>query len=75
MSVIEHDNAAKLLRMAGQIADFWRAYPKAQAVEGISAHINKFWTPRMRTDFLAAYGAQDSRLDALLSDARGLIRA
>lgn len=75
MSVIEHDHTGKLLHMAGQIADFWRAYPQDQAVEGIATHINKFWTPRMRADFLAACDAENAAVDALLGAARAKIRA
>lgn len=66
MSDIHHDNAAKLARMAGQIADFYRAYPQETAVEGIAAHINKFWTPRMRADFLAAFGENSDQLSPLV---------
>ena len=64
--MIEQDNAAKLLRMAGQIVDFWRAYPPEAAVEGISSHIGKFWTARMRADLLAASAAEGAALDPLL---------
>ncbi|MCA0404596.1 MAG: formate dehydrogenase subunit delta [Proteobacteria bacterium] len=75
MSEIDHDNAAKLARMAGQIADFYRPYPEQTAVEGISTHINKFWTPRMRAEFLTAFPEGDDALDPLLRAARPLIRA
>jgi formate dehydrogenase subunit delta len=34
--------------MANQIADFFRAYPRERAVEGIATHLRKFWDPRMR---------------------------
>jgi formate dehydrogenase subunit delta len=54
MSEIEHDSEAKLLRMATQIADFYKSYGDAKATEAIAGHINKFWTPKMREDFLAA---------------------
>ncbi|MCB1534608.1 MAG: formate dehydrogenase subunit delta [Rhodoblastus sp.] len=46
-------NTAKLARMAGQIADFFRAYPDAQAASSVAEHINKFWTPKMRAELLA----------------------
>ena len=35
----------KLIRMAVEIANFFRNYPEERAVEGIATHINKFWTP------------------------------
>jgi formate dehydrogenase subunit delta len=58
-------NTTDLVRMANQIADFFRAYPEPEAVAGISRHILDIWDPRMRralADHLAAGGAG---LDAL----------
>jgi formate dehydrogenase subunit delta len=37
-----------LIRMVEQIADFYTPYTEAEAVEGIAAHLRKFWDPRMR---------------------------
>lgn len=37
------------IRMVNQIADFFRPYPKDEAIAGISEHIRLFWEPRMRT--------------------------
>lgn len=53
MSEIAHDAEAKLLRMAHQIADAYKAYGDT-APDAIASHINKFWTPKMREDFLCA---------------------
>lgn len=64
----------KLARMSGQIADFFRAYPQEQAVPSIAQHINKFWSRRMRADFLAAFPPGDPRLDPLVSAAIPLIK-
>lgn len=41
-----HDDG--LVRMANQIADFFRLRPHDQAVAGAADHIRKFWDPRMR---------------------------
>jgi formate dehydrogenase subunit delta len=41
---------AKLVRMANQIADFFRSYPEAAAQEGVRTHLLSFWTPRMLHD-------------------------
>jgi formate dehydrogenase subunit delta len=38
----------ELTRMANQIAAFFEAYPRAEALEGIAKHIQSFWDPRMR---------------------------
>ncbi|SOE51396.1 NAD-dependent formate dehydrogenase delta subunit [plant metagenome] len=48
-----------LIRMANRIGDFFGAMPdQAEAQEGITNHIQKFWEPRMRhalLDFLASH--------------------
>ena len=45
---------AHLVKMANQIADFFRLKPEEVAVAGAADHITKFWDPRMRTQ-MAAY--------------------
>ena len=35
----------ELTRMANQIAAFFEAYPRAEALEGIAKHIKSFWDP------------------------------
>ena len=71
---VHDDNLAKLLRMAGQIADFFKAYPEAEAVPAIADHINQFWTGRMREDFLAAFANRPEDLTPLLRQALPQIR-
>ena len=49
-----------LVRMANQIADFFRSQPGDHAVAGAASHIRAFWDPRMRkkmAEHLAAGGA------------------
>ncbi len=36
-----------MIRMANQIAAYFEAYPRAEALTGIANHIEKFWEPRM----------------------------
>ena len=38
-----------MIRMANQIAAFFEAYSRSEALDGIATHIRNFWTPRMRT--------------------------
>ena len=48
-----------LVRMANQIADFFRAQPDEDALAGTADHIRRFWDPRMRAkmaEHLAAGG-------------------
>lgn len=43
-----------LIRMANGIGDFFEAMPdRDEALEGIAAHIRKFWVPSMRRQLLA----------------------
>ena len=37
-----------MIRMANQIAAYFEAYPRTEALTGISGHIRNSWTPRMR---------------------------
>nr|WP_244555686.1 formate dehydrogenase subunit delta [Bosea thiooxidans] len=60
--------------MAGQIADFFKAYPEDQAAASVADHINQFWTGRMRGDFLAAFTARPEDLPPLLRRALPRIR-
>jgi formate dehydrogenase subunit delta len=41
-------NDQTLVRMANQIADFFKVQPEADAIAGTADHIRKFWDPRMR---------------------------
>jgi formate dehydrogenase subunit delta len=43
-----------MIRMANQIAAFFEAYPRTEALDGIARHIKSFWDPRMRKQ-LSAY--------------------
>jgi formate dehydrogenase subunit delta len=50
-----HGGGAQLVKMANDIGNFFRAEPEREdAIAGISNHISKYWTQRMR-DKLAAY--------------------
>ena len=74
MSALSTDQ--KLVRMANQIAGFFRSYPDDEAVAGIDKHLVAFWTPKMR-NALHAYGPKpESGLDplalqAVLGEAKG----
>ena len=54
MSDSAASSAAKLIRMAGQRADFFRTQPDRPPAEAVAAHINDSWTYRMRQDLIAA---------------------
>jgi formate dehydrogenase subunit delta len=71
---IHHDPAGKLLHMAREIADFFKTYPQDNAAALIANHINRFWTPKMREDFLAASQDKGQDLPPQLMAARGSIK-
>ena len=45
-------NAAKLVRMANQIAANFDAGDEASAVAGTADHLRRFWTPEMRREII-----------------------
>ena len=49
-----------LVRMANQIADFFKVQSESEAVAGTADHIRRFWDPRMRSQMTAhlAYGGE-----------------
>ena len=54
-----------MIRMANQIAAFFEAYPRAEAIDGVAKHIKSFWDPRMRKKldtYIAEGGEQLSPL-------------
>ncbi|MPZ10567.1 MAG: formate dehydrogenase subunit delta [Kiloniellaceae bacterium] len=66
-------NTQDLVRMANQIADYYKAYPEDEAVSGVAAHIRSFWDPRMRANLAAHIAAGGKGLNALaLAAARSL---
>ncbi len=56
----------RLLRMANQIATFFRSYPDEEAVAGVHKHIVAFWTPRMIARLRAALPDLGDRADTLV---------
>jgi len=67
------DPSAKLLHMAAQIAEFFQSYPMEQASAGVARHINRYWTPRMREQFLTAAQGEEN-LSPLLRGALDLVK-
>ena len=54
-----------MIRMVNQIAAFFEAYPRADALKGIANHVRKFWDPRMRkqlTEYIDGGGKDISPL-------------
>jgi len=46
----------KLVKMANEIAAFFAAEPDRRVgVDGVANHLQRFWEPRMRREFLALF--------------------
>lgn len=59
----------RMLHKANQIALNFAAYPRAQAVDYVSEHIKKFWTPMMRQQIAAHVKGGGQGLHELAIDA------
>ncbi|WP_194096900.1 formate dehydrogenase subunit delta [Marivivens aquimaris] len=64
----------KMVYMANQIATFFSSQPTDQKAEGVAAHINDFWEPRMREQLLAHCEAGGEGLSDLALDACKLVK-
>jgi formate dehydrogenase subunit delta len=71
----EHDNRAKLVRMANQIGDFFESQPEPQRVPGIADHIGKFWDKRMRREIYAHVDAGGAGLHPAVIEALARLKA
>ena len=63
-----------MIRMANQIAEFFKGYPHDDAVKETADHINRFWEPRMRVAFLDYVSSGGDGLDQLVKDSAVLVR-
>lgn len=64
----------KLVHMANQIARFMESKPHAEGVREFAGHINDFWEPRMRTQFLEMLDAGTGNFRPLVLEAAPMIR-
>jgi formate dehydrogenase subunit delta len=62
------------VRMANQIADFFKGYGHDDAVKEIADHINRFWEPRMRKHLFDELAKGNTDLHPLVGDASALVR-
>ncbi|HEX3430900.1 MAG TPA: formate dehydrogenase subunit delta [Rhizomicrobium sp.] len=65
----------KLAYMANQVAKFFAAQGEERAAKGVADHLQKFWNPDMRRDFLAAAAKDSSNLHPAVKAALPLLRA
>lgn len=63
----------KLIRMATQMAHFFRSQPGQSVAEAVASHINAFWSPRMRQDFVRHLAA-GAEADPIVREAARFVR-
>lgn len=62
-------NRARLIHDANEIAKYFAAYPREEAIAGIADHIRKFWDRRMRAELAAMLAANEPALHELAREA------
>lgn len=65
----------KLAYMANQVAKFFAAQGEERAATGVADHLQKFWNPDMRRDFLSAAAKDSSNLHPAVKAALPLLQA
>ena len=63
------DKIQKLVRMANEIAEFFRPYPEEKQIAGVQEHLRNFWTPAMRRDLDAYVAAGGEGLTPIVEKA------
>lgn len=63
----------KMVYMANQIATFFVSQPGTDQADRVAAHINDFWEPRMREQFLTHVAAGGEGLSELSLKAAALV--
>ena len=64
----------QMVHMANQIAQFFRSYPREEAVAGVADHFKKFWERRMQAEMFAYVDGGGAGLDGLVLEAVALLR-
>jgi len=68
------NHTKELVRMANQIATYFDAYPREEAVAETATHIRKFWDPRMRAGLFAHVDAGGGDLHEVARSAVGMLQ-
>ncbi|MGV8937436.1 MAG: formate dehydrogenase subunit delta [Allorhizobium sp.] len=72
---MSHDETTdRRVRMANQIATFFKSQPESGRVDGVANHINKFWEPRMRRQLFQLVDTGAEGLDPLVLEASARIK-
>jgi formate dehydrogenase subunit delta len=60
-----------MVRMANQIAAFFKTQPKIDQAQAVADHISDFWEPRMKAQLVAFVTDGGAGLDDLVVKASG----
>ncbi len=73
---MSHDDqtARKLVRMANQIGSFFSTQSGPDRAASVADHINKFWEPRMRRQFLHLFDAGAEGFSPIVREAAAAVR-
>ena len=73
---MSHDDqtALKLVRMANQIGTFFSAQSGPGGAASVADHINKFWEPRMRRQFLHLFDMGGEGFSPIVREAAASVR-
>ena len=64
----------KLVRMANQIGDYFKAMPEHEAVNGAADHLRLYWTPKMVGEIIAYVDSGHVGLNAVAGRAVGELK-
>jgi formate dehydrogenase subunit delta len=64
----------KLVRMANQIGDYFKAMPEQEAVNGAADHLRLYWTPKMVGEIIAYVDSGHVGLNAVAGRAIGELK-
>ncbi len=67
-------HSSDIVRMANQIADFFKSYGPDEATREVATHINNYWEPRMRQHFFETLSANANEFNPLVVAAAALVR-
>jgi len=71
---VTEGKAAKLVRMANQIGDFYAAMPDEEATTGAASHLSAYWTPKMIDELLAVADTASAGLNPTAAHAVETLR-
>lgn len=70
----DEETSLKLVRMANQIGTFFDTQSGPNRAASVADHINKFWEPRMRRQFLHLFDTGAEGFSPIVREAAAAVR-